>query len=65
MGRLAIYSPVMTSSMNVLSDIRYDHGLAVIPRKQTNGKGRNDNQVRIDDLVFQFSDLIVYFYLVA
>lgn len=45
-GRLAIYSPIMTSSMDVLANITFDHGLVVIPLKQTFGKGRNENQVR-------------------
>ncbi|XP_037036293.1 biotin--protein ligase [Bradysia coprophila] len=43
-GRLALYSPVMTSSMDVLSNTIFDHGLVVIPLRQTAGKGRNDNQ---------------------
>ncbi|XP_021926967.1 biotin--protein ligase isoform X2 [Zootermopsis nevadensis] len=42
-GRLVIYSDVMTSSMNVLSGVSLQHGLVVVPRQQTSGVGRGGN----------------------
>lgn len=45
-GRLAIYVPVMTSTMHVLGGVPLAHGLAVIARQQTAGSGRSKNQVR-------------------
>lgn len=64
-GRMVIYSTVMTSSMDVLSNIKFGHGLVVISLKQTFGKGRNDNQVRILFLVLELNGLTKHFYLVA
>lgn len=43
LGRLVIYSDVMTSSMNVLSGVSLQHGLTVVPRQQTSGVGRGGN----------------------
>lgn len=43
LGRLVIYSDVMTSSMNVLSGVTLQHGLAVVPCQQTSGVGRSNN----------------------
>lgn len=42
-GRLVIYSDVMTSSMNVLSGVSLQHGLVIVPRQQTSGVGRGGN----------------------
>jgi biotin--protein ligase len=44
LGRLVIYSEVMTSSMNVLSGVTLQHGLAVVPIQQTSGVGRSTNR---------------------
>ncbi|XP_022908041.2 biotin--protein ligase [Onthophagus taurus] len=41
-GRLVIYSDVLTSSQDVLSQ-KLVHGLVVIPRQQTSGVGRSQN----------------------
>nr|XP_023018683.1 uncharacterized protein LOC111507580 isoform X1 [Leptinotarsa decemlineata] len=41
-GRLVLYSDVMTSSQHVLSK-KLAHGLVVIPRQQTEGIGRSNN----------------------
>jgi len=38
LGRLVIYADVLTSSMYVTEN-RLEHGLAVIPRQQTQGQG--------------------------
>lgn len=38
MGRLVIYSDVLTSSMDVINT-RLEHGLTVIPRRQIDGRG--------------------------
>ncbi|XP_026672843.1 biotin--protein ligase [Ceratina calcarata] len=43
LGRLVIYADVMTSSMDVFNGHKLRHGLAVIVRQQTNGKGRGTN----------------------
>ncbi|XP_058824244.1 biotin--protein ligase isoform X2 [Topomyia yanbarensis] len=43
-GRLAIYLPVVGSSMDIVSTATLGHGFVVIPRQQTNGVGRNNNQ---------------------
>lgn len=43
LGRLVIFSEVMTSSMDVLSGVALQHGLAVVPCQQTNGAGRGEN----------------------
>lgn len=48
-GRLVIYTPVMGSSMHVFNNLTLEHGLAVIPRKQTNGNGRHKNTVGISN----------------
>ncbi|CAH0549555.1 unnamed protein product [Brassicogethes aeneus] len=42
-GRLVIYSDILTSSQDVLQKT-LSHGLAVIPRQQTQGKGRSNNK---------------------
>ena len=39
-GRLVIYADVMTSSYDVLGNLMWHHGLAVIPRSQTKGTGK-------------------------
>lgn len=44
-GRLAIYAPIMTSTMHVMENLVLGHGLAVIARHQTAGTGRSKNQV--------------------
>jgi biotin--protein ligase len=38
-----IYSQVMTSSMDVLTGVTLQHGLAVVACQQTNGVGRSEN----------------------
>ena len=43
LGRLVIYSDVMTSSMHILSGVPLQHGLAVVPFQQTGGVGRSTN----------------------
>lgn len=64
-GRLVIYSPVMTSSMDILSNTTFDHGLVVIPLQQTCGKGRNENQVEISLRTLRLDDLMAVLFLVA
>lgn len=44
-GRLVIYAPVVSSSQHVISDLELSNGIAVIPRQQTSGMGRSNNQV--------------------
>lgn len=44
-GRLVIYAPVLTSTMDVVKNISFGHGTAIIARKQTNAIGRSNNQV--------------------
>uniref|UniRef100_A0A2C9H8A1 BPL/LPL catalytic domain-containing protein n=1 Tax=Anopheles quadriannulatus TaxID=34691 RepID=A0A2C9H8A1_ANOQN len=43
-GRIGIYAPIMTSSMQIVSNLTLTHGFMVIARYQTKGKGRNNNQ---------------------
>ncbi|XP_043801888.1 biotin--protein ligase isoform X2 [Apis laboriosa] len=43
LGRLVIYAEVMTSSMDVFNGYKLGHGLAVIVRQQTQGRGRSKN----------------------
>ncbi|KOC60318.1 Biotin--protein ligase [Habropoda laboriosa] len=43
LGRLVIYADVMTSSMDALNGLQLQHGLAVIVRYQTKGRGRSYN----------------------
>ncbi|KZC12067.1 Biotin--protein ligase [Dufourea novaeangliae] len=43
LGRLVIYADVMTSSMDVTDGHDLQHGLAVICRQQTQGRGRSKN----------------------
>ncbi|KAL0117814.1 hypothetical protein PUN28_008894 [Cardiocondyla obscurior] len=43
LGRLVIYTDVLSSSMNVIQ-VPLEHGLAVITRQQTNGRGRYSNK---------------------
>ncbi|XP_055375458.1 biotin--protein ligase isoform X2 [Condylostylus longicornis] len=43
-GRLVIYAPIISSSQHVISDLTLVHGIAVIPRHQTEGSGRHSNQ---------------------
>ncbi|XP_029053815.2 biotin--protein ligase isoform X3 [Osmia bicornis bicornis] len=43
LGRLVIYADVMSSSMNVFNGHQLQHGLAVIVRQQTEGRGRGKN----------------------
>lgn len=43
LGQVLIYSDVMASSHNVLDGPGLLHGLAVIPRQQTQGTGRSNN----------------------
>lgn len=43
LGRLVIYSEIMSSSMNVVGYDQLWHGLVVIPRQQLNGRGRGGN----------------------
>ncbi|XP_014203676.1 biotin--protein ligase isoform X2 [Copidosoma floridanum] len=42
-GRLVIYSDIMTSSNDIVSGVALHHGLAVLPLRQTKGQGRNSN----------------------
>ncbi|KAK2583668.1 hypothetical protein KPH14_009599 [Odynerus spinipes] len=43
LGRLVIYADVLTSSMDVVNGQTLQHGLVVIARQQTQGKGRSKN----------------------
>ncbi|XP_057341887.1 biotin--protein ligase [Microplitis mediator] len=43
LGRIVIYADIMTSSMDVVAGCKLHHGLAVIPRQQTQGQGRHKN----------------------
>ncbi|XP_073839153.1 holocarboxylase synthetase-like protein isoform X2 [Musca autumnalis] len=43
-GRLVIYAPVVSSSQHVITDLELSNGIAVIPRQQTSGVGRSNNQ---------------------
>lgn len=43
-GRLVIYVPIVSSSMDVLDKLNVSHGLVVIPKCQTNGSGRSRNK---------------------
>uniref|UniRef100_A0A182MHJ7 BPL/LPL catalytic domain-containing protein n=1 Tax=Anopheles culicifacies TaxID=139723 RepID=A0A182MHJ7_9DIPT len=43
-GRIGIYAPIMTSSMQIVSNLTLAHGFMVIARHQTKGKGRSNNQ---------------------
>ncbi|XP_075145553.1 holocarboxylase synthetase-like protein isoform X2 [Haematobia irritans] len=43
-GRLVIYAPVISSSQHVVTDLELSNGIAVIPRQQTAGVGRSNNQ---------------------
>ncbi|XP_055908964.1 biotin--protein ligase isoform X2 [Eupeodes corollae] len=43
-GRLVIYVPIISSSMHIISDLNLTHGIAVLPRQQTDGLGRSNNQ---------------------
>lgn len=43
LGRLVVYVDTMTSSMDVFNGHKLWHGLAVIVRRQTNGRGRLKN----------------------
>ncbi|XP_054733910.1 biotin--protein ligase [Anastrepha obliqua] len=43
-GRLVIYAPIVSTSMNVISDLELMDGIAVLVRQQTEGVGRNNNQ---------------------
>ncbi|GAB0088855.1 biotin--protein ligase [Sergentomyia squamirostris] len=43
-GRLVIYVPIVSSSMNVVGGLNFGHGVVIIPRHQTQGTGRNANQ---------------------
>lgn len=44
LGRLAIYVPIVTSSMDVLEQLNVGHGFVVIPTYQSNGSGRGQNK---------------------
>ncbi|XP_062552303.1 biotin--protein ligase isoform X2 [Armigeres subalbatus] len=43
-GRIGIYCPTITSSMEIVSYATLSHGFVVIPRRQTRGNGRNNNR---------------------
>ncbi|XP_055847706.1 biotin--protein ligase isoform X2 [Episyrphus balteatus] len=43
-GRLVIYAPIISSSMHIISELNLTHGIAVLPRQQTDGLGRSNNQ---------------------
>lgn len=43
-GRLLIYSNILTSTMDVVKT-KYKHGLAVVSRLMTKGQGRGGNKV--------------------
>ena len=40
-----IYTPIITSTMNILSELTLTHGLVIIAKEQTLGSGRHENQV--------------------
>ncbi|XP_048478124.1 biotin--protein ligase [Plutella xylostella] len=42
-GRLVIYSDVMTSTQTLANSARLGHGLAFVARRQTGGRGRGSN----------------------
>lgn len=42
-----IYSPILKSTMDVVKT-KYIHGLAVVSRLMTDGKGRGDNKVNLN-----------------
>ncbi|XP_067648145.1 uncharacterized protein Hcs isoform X2 [Eurosta solidaginis] len=42
-GRLVIYAPIVSSSMNVVSELELTDGIAVLVRQQTEGVGRSNN----------------------
>lgn len=44
-GRLAIYAPIINSTMTLVTNLNMQNGLVVIGRKQTAGVGRHKNQV--------------------
>lgn len=44
-GRLAIYAPIINSTMTLVTNLNMQNGLVVIGRKQTAGIGRQKNQV--------------------
>ena len=46
LGRLVIYTDVITSAMNVFSGHSLKHGLVVIAGRQTAGRGKAQNLFR-------------------
>ncbi|XP_063696404.1 biotin--protein ligase isoform X2 [Culicoides brevitarsis] len=42
-GRLVIYSHSMASTMNVIQNVSFAHGITVVSRQQTKGSGRGKN----------------------
>ncbi|XP_024214118.1 uncharacterized protein [Halyomorpha halys] len=42
-GRLVIFSDVLTTSMDIVQNVNFCHGFTVIPYYQTKGKGRGGN----------------------
>ncbi|XP_037948879.1 biotin--protein ligase isoform X2 [Teleopsis dalmanni] len=43
-GRLVIYAPIINSSMNIINELDLTNGIAILPRQQTEGVGRSNNQ---------------------
>lgn len=43
-GRLVIYAPIISTSMNVISELELTDGIVVLVRQQTEGVGRSNNQ---------------------
>lgn len=46
-GRLLVYAPVMSSTMDAVNNLSIHHGLAFVARQQTHSVGRSNNQVQI------------------
>lgn len=44
LGRPVIYAPIITTCMKIINNTTLSHGFAVLPRRQTNGSGRSNNQ---------------------
>ncbi|CAG7817407.1 unnamed protein product, partial [Allacma fusca] len=48
LGRLVIYTDLITSTMNVFEDQSLKHGLVVVANRQTQGKGRAWEKTSVD-----------------
>jgi hypothetical protein len=40
-----LYSKVLTSTMNIVKNIKYNHGLAIVSREMMQASGRGGNKV--------------------